>query len=30
MSDSPYIFDATADNFQQQVMEASAKTPVLV
>ena len=30
MTDSPYIFDATADNFQQQVMEASAKTPVLV
>ena len=30
MSNSPYIFDATADNFQQKVMEASATTPILV
>lgn len=30
MSDSPYIFDATMENFQQRVMEASATTPVLV
>jgi putative thioredoxin len=30
MSSSPYIFEATVENFQQQVMEASATTPVLV
>ena len=30
MSNSPYIFDATADNFQEKVMDASATTPVLV
>jgi len=30
MSNSPHIFDATADNFQQKVMETSATTPVLV
>lgn len=30
MSSSPYIFEATMENFQQQVMEASATTPVLV
>lgn len=30
MTASPYIFDATADNFQQKVMEASATTPILV
>jgi putative thioredoxin len=30
MSSSPYIFEATIDNFQQQVMEASSETPVLV
>ena len=30
MSNSPYIFDATMENFQQKVMEASASTPVLV
>lgn len=30
MSDSPYIFDATMENFQQSVMEASASTPILV
>lgn len=30
MTQSPYIFDATIDNFQQKVMDASATTPVLV
>ncbi len=30
MTASPHIFDATADNFQQKVMEASATTPILV
>jgi len=30
MNSSPYIFEATMENFQQQVMEASATTPVLV
>lgn len=30
MSNSPYIFDATMENFQQKVMEASASTPILV
>lgn len=30
MSNLPYIFDATADNFQQKVMDASMTTPVLV
>lgn len=30
MTASPYIFDATMDNFQQKVMEASASTPILV
>ncbi|MBJ6136879.1 thioredoxin [Marinobacter litoralis] len=30
MTASPYIFDATMDNFPQEVMEASAKTPILV
>ncbi|HTN35139.1 MAG TPA: co-chaperone YbbN [Marinobacter sp.] len=30
MSSSPYIFEATLDNFQQQVMDASSETPVLV
>ena len=30
MSQSPYIFEATMENFQQKVMEASATTPVLV
>ena len=30
MSDSPYIFDATVDNFQQGVIENSAKVPVVV
>ncbi|MDP4547331.1 MULTISPECIES: thioredoxin [unclassified Marinobacter] len=30
MTASPYIFDATADNFQQKVMDASATTPILV
>lgn len=30
MTSSPYIFEATMDNFQQDVMEASATTPVLV
>ncbi|AOY90376.1 co-chaperone YbbN [Marinobacter salinus] len=30
MSDSPYVFEATMENFQQQVMEASASTPILV
>ena len=27
MSNSPYVFEATMDNFQQDVMEASSKTP---
>jgi putative thioredoxin len=30
MSSSPYIFEATIDNFQQQVMDASSDTPILV
>jgi putative thioredoxin len=30
MADSPYIFDVTAENFQQQVLEASMERPVLV
>lgn len=30
MSNSPYIFEATMDNFQQDVMEASSKTPILI
>ncbi|WP_372966370.1 thioredoxin [Marinobacter sp.] len=30
MTASPYIFDATMDNFPKEVMEASAKTPILV
>lgn len=30
MSNSPYIFDATIENFQEKVMEASQTTPVLV
>ena len=30
MSSSPYIFDATAENFQEKVMQASMQTPVLV
>ena len=30
MSDSPYIFDATADNFQQGVIDNSHKVPVVV
>ncbi|MBO6849433.1 MAG: thioredoxin [Marinobacter sp.] len=30
MNQSPYIFEATMENFQQKVMEASATTPVLV
>ncbi|MBY6034048.1 thioredoxin [Marinobacter daepoensis] len=30
MSNSPYVFDATADNFQQKVMDASMTTPILV
>ncbi|MES9833810.1 MAG: thioredoxin [Candidatus Thiodiazotropha sp. DIVDIV] len=30
MADSPYIFDATAENFQQQVLAASMERPVLV
>ncbi|PFG11176.1 MULTISPECIES: thioredoxin family protein [unclassified Marinobacter] len=30
MSSSPYSFEATMENFQQQVMEASSTTPVLV
>jgi putative thioredoxin len=30
MNSSHYIFEATMENFQQQVMEASATTPVLV
>lgn len=30
MSSSPHIFEATMENFQQEVMEASSATPVLV
>lgn len=30
MTDSPYIFDATMENFQEKVMQASETTPVLV
>ena len=30
MSNSPYIFEANMENFQQKVMEASSTTPVLV
>ncbi|WP_298449217.1 thioredoxin [uncultured Marinobacter sp.] len=30
MSSSPHIFEATMENFQQEVMEASSTTPVLV
>ncbi len=30
MSNSPYVFEATMDNFQQKVMDASAQTPVLI
>ncbi|WP_166263213.1 thioredoxin family protein [Marinobacter caseinilyticus] len=30
MSSSPYIFDATIENFQDKVMQASAQTPILV
>jgi putative thioredoxin len=30
MADSPYIFEATADNFQQRVLEASLDKPVLI
>ncbi|MCH8499431.1 MAG: thioredoxin [Marinobacter sp.] len=30
MSNSPYVFEATLENFQQQVMQASDTTPVLV
>ena len=30
MADSPFIFDATAENFQQLVLEASMERPVLV
>ena len=30
MSDSPFIFEATMENFQEKVMEASSTTPVLV
>ncbi|MEX0604842.1 MAG: thioredoxin [Marinobacter sp.] len=30
MSSSPYIFNATAENFQEKVMQASMQTPVLV
>ena len=30
MSNSPYVFEATLENFQEKVMDASAKTPVLV
>jgi len=30
MSSSPHIFEATMENFQQEVMEASSSTPVLV
>ncbi len=30
MGDSPYIFEATAENFQESVMALSSQTPVLV
>ncbi|MBS3805418.1 MAG: co-chaperone YbbN [Oleiphilaceae bacterium] len=30
MSSSPYIFDATLENFQDSVMQASMETPILV
>ncbi|PAV26834.1 co-chaperone YbbN [Tamilnaduibacter salinus] len=30
MNESPYSFDATIDNFQEQVLQASMQTPVLV
>ncbi|MDL0431605.1 co-chaperone YbbN [Marinobacter sp. TBZ242] len=30
MSNSPYVFEATMDNFQKDVMEASSTTPVLI
>lgn len=30
MNDSPYIFEATAENFQESVIEASSQTPILV
>ncbi len=30
MSNSPYVFEATLENFQQKVMDASANTPILV
>lgn len=30
MSNSPYVFEATMENFQQEVMEASSTTPILI
>ena len=30
MSNSPFIFEATIDNFQEKVMDVSATTPILV
>ncbi|SFN54590.1 thioredoxin [Marinobacter pelagius] len=30
MSNSPHVFDATMENFQQEVMDASANTPILI
>lgn len=30
MSESPYVFEATLENFQEKVMQASMQTPVLV
>ena len=30
MSESPHIFEATLENFQEKVMQASMETPVLV
>ena len=30
MANSPYVFDASADNFARPVLENSAKGPVLV
>lgn len=30
MSESPHVFDATMENFQESVMEASAQTPILI
>lgn len=30
MSHSPYVFEATMENFQQKVMEASSTTPILI